>query len=158
MAIPVEDKPLARLLITPKVGGSAIGKIRIDGNAASGSKHIIDLASATLSDASTEMVRVDFDSIDAAKELFLSLVLGQASHAHYVRYTMSTAGTVDDIAAAQRLLDGYPDVPLWLTSTQERSLRADTSMVSVYVLGIMAPGATITSCVSDLQIGARSYA
>lgn len=156
--IPVEDSPKARVLVTPKVGGVATRMVVIDGSASSGSAHIVDLASATLATVQTEMVRLDFDSIDAVREAFLMLAPGQGVHLFELRWTVVTDGYIDDVAYAQRLLDNGPDLPPWLLFSEKSLISSPDAITSVYVVGVMAIGATIASCKGRLFVGGRSYA
>lgn len=138
MAIPVEDYPRLRTLYPGTIAGTSVYRTVCDGALSAGSIHVVDLASATLADVGTEMVRIDMDSTLSMQRLWAQLAVGANTFglALVYRFT-STAG------AANALYAG--DFDSFLLHGDAISVSINPFPVSVYALGILIPGGTIGS-------------
>lgn len=147
-ALLVSDTAVPRYLVAGNVLGTPTPAVTVDGSLSAGSRRLLGSA-----DALTEMVRLDFSSLDTVRELNVMVELGQAAHAFAARVVVNAG---DDVEAALALNSGVgavhalPGDPLSLTS--------DVAITTLHVIGVPAVGATATSVKGRIFVEGRSYA
>lgn len=167
MPYPVEPQGTPRPAITPTIGSVSTPVVAINGGAAAGSQHI-SAASPTSALTLAEQVHWSFASADSVKKVRVGLnvqpilvtaLSGTASEvvkspeAAFLRVTVNPG---DDVNAATRLLNGYPDVFL-VYPGETLEIESDTVITDVYAIAVLASG-TVLQNVAKMECSGVSYA
>lgn len=151
MAVPVEEKPSAKLQITPLVSGASKTILAVNGGNSAGSRKIA--LRDSVSTAQQEFTRFDVHtsaecSITVAIQLGYLSASTKVSEPWFARVTFDTDGDEDAFANLAR---GYPDIR---TVTPELPLKVvvPTGVTYMYVMGVVATGSTLANCVGDIFI------
>lgn len=164
---PVEPQGTPRPAITPTIGGVSNPIIAINGGAAAGSRHIDD-ATPTSAETLTEQVHWSFASTDSVKKVRVGLnvqpilvtalsgTAGEVVKSPEAAYLRVTVNPGDDVTAATRLLNGYPEVyNVYPGETLE--IESDTAITDVYAIAALASG-TVLQNVAKMECSGVSYA
>lgn len=151
MAVPVEEKPSAKLQITPLVSGAAKTILPVNGGNTAGSRKIAVRDST--STAQQEFTRFD---VSTAVECSVTVVVQfgylsastKVSEPWFARVTFDTDGDEDAFANLAR---GYPDIRI-VTPELPLKLVVPTGVTYMYVMGVVATGSTLANCVGDIFI------
>ena len=130
-----------RPTITPAIGVVSAPVVAISSGAAAGSKRIND-ASPTAAETLVEQVRWSFNSSDAVKKIQVGLntpTLGSACPE--VAYLKVTVNPGDDVTAATRLANGYPEVH-FVYPGETLELETDVAITDVYAIAALTAVAT----------------
>lgn len=149
MGMPVSPVAVPRVSATPYEESTARPFVIVDGAAAAGSKHLLGSA-----DALVEQTRLQLTDDDAAKTIIVHNEQAQGSHAWTALVTIDPG---DDIAAADNLNAGWPDVHVVLPGTSREFNLASASR-NLYVIGMPAVGATAASCKGRIWVEVKSHA
>jgi len=151
LAVLVADSgvSLPRYQVIGTEGGTPRPFALVDGGASAGSKHLLGSA-----DALVEQTRIDFDSADSVKTIVVHVALGQGSHACGAYVTLNAG---DDVTAATRLNNGYPDV-IYVPGGETVEISSDVAITAAYVIGVGAVGATAGSVDARIYVEGRSHA
>lgn len=151
MSVPIEEKPSARIQLTPTVSGTSKTIIAVNGANSAGSRKVCPRDNTTNSRG--EFTRFD---INTSTECIVTILMQygyltadtKQSEPWHVRVTFDTDGDEDAFANIAR---GYPDIR---TVTPELPFKAilPSGVTSVYVCGITATGATLAKCIGDIII------
>jgi hypothetical protein len=130
--------------ITPTIAGVATPIVAINSGAAAGSKHIED-SSPTLADALAEQIAWDFPSLDVVRQVEVSLntltpfvtalsgTAGAVVQAPEAQSLLVTVNPGDDVTAATRLRNGYPEV-FEVLPGEKLTISSSVAITKVYAL------------------------
>ena len=153
MPYPVEQQGTPRAAITPTIGGTPVAVVAINGGAAAGSKHIND-ATPTAAETLPEQIRWDFSSADDVRKVQIGLnvqgilvtalsgTAGEVVKSHEVAYLKVTVNPGDDVIAATRLANGYPEV-FFVYPGETIEVESDTAITAVYAIAALATGTVL---------------
>lgn len=140
---------LPRVLVTGTEAGTPRPFVLVDGGASAGSKHLLGSA-----DALVEQTKIDFSSGDEVKSIVVSVELGQGSHACGAWVTINPS---DNVEAASRLNNGYPDV-IFVAGGESVEISSDVAITNLYAIGVGAVGATAATVDARVYVEGRSHA
>lgn len=156
-----------RPAVTPTISGTSTPVVAINGGAAAGSRHIDD-ATPISSETLAEQVHWAFASTDIVKKVRVGLnvqpilvtaisgTAGEVVKSPEVAYLRVTVNPGDDVNAATRLLNGYPEVfNVYPGETLE--IESDTAITDVYAIAALASG-TVLQNVAKMECSGVSYA
>lgn len=130
-----------RPAVTPTIGGTLTPVVAISSGAAAGSKHIND-ATPTAAETLVEQVHWVFDSAASVKKIQVGLntpTLGSTCpEAAYLKVTVNPG---DDVTAATRLANGYPEVH-FVYPGETLELQTDAAVTDVYAIAALTAVAT----------------
>lgn len=145
-----------RPAVTPTIGGVPAPVLAISSAAAAGSKRIND-ATPTAVETLAEQVRWSFASADDVRKIQIGLntpTLG--STCPEVAYLKVTVNPGDDVTAATRLANGYPEVHL-VYPGETLELEADVAITDVYAIAALTAVATPLAGGSTMDCKGVSY-
>lgn len=156
--LPVVDAGPAvfRPAVTPTINGTSTPIVAINGGAAAGSKRIND-ATPTAAETLVEQVLWSFDSSDSVKKIqvglnvqpiivtALSATAGEVVKSPEVAYLKVTVNPGDDVTAATRLANGYPEV-FFVYPGETLEIESDTAITEVYAIAALAAGTVLQNC------------
>ena len=123
--------------------------VLVNGGASAGSKHLLGSA-----DALVEQTKIDFSSGDKVKSIVVSVELGQGSHACGAWVTINPS---DNVEAASRLNNGYPDV-IFVAGGESVEISSSEDVTTVYAIGRSAVSATAATVNARVYVEGRSHA
>lgn len=141
MPLPVEPQGTPRAAITPTIGGTPTPVVNINGGAAAGLRHIDD-ATPALAETLADQVHWVFSSVDTVKKIQVGLntpTLGPTCPE--VAYLKVTVNPGDDVVAATRLVNGYPEVHI-VYPGETLELESNVAITDVYAIGALTAVAT----------------
>lgn len=164
----VDAGPAAfRPAVTPTIGGTPTPVVAISSGAAAGSQHIND-ATPTVAETLVEQVRWSFNSSDSVKKIQVGLnvqpiyVTGLSGSAAEVvkspeaAYLKVCVNPGDDVTAATRLANGYPEV-FFVYAGETLEIESDTAITEVYAIAALAAGTVLQNC-ATMNCSGVSYA
>lgn len=156
-----------RPAVTPTIGGTSTPVVAINGGAAAGSRHIDD-GTPALADTLTEQVHWAFASADSVQKVqvglnvqpivvtALSSTAGEVVKSPEAAYLLVTVNPGDDVTAATRLTNKYPDVFI-VAPGETLEIESDTAITDVYAIAVLATGTVLQNC-ATMNCSGVSYA
>jgi hypothetical protein len=139
--------------VTPTIGGTPTPVVAINGGAAAGSRHIDDSTPA-LAETLADQVHWVFAGSDAVKKIQVGLnvqpilvtalsgTAGEVVKTPEASYLKVVVNPGDDVTAATRLTNGYPEV-FFVYPGETLELESDTAITDVYAMAALATGTVL---------------
>lgn len=156
-----------RPAVTPTIGGTPTPVVAINGGAAAGSRRIDD-ATPTLAETLADQVHWVFSSGDSVKKVQIGLnvqpilvtalsgTAGEVVKSPEAAYIKVTVNPGDDVTAATRLTNRYPEV-FFVYPGETLEIESDTAITDVYAIAALATGTVLQNC-ATMNCSGVSYA